>query len=127
MLDMQCLCADETRTLSRQGTSTSSRWRDIANMGPAADLRDPSPVKRADDSGPVPLLQVPQRPFGSGLENLPAAYKRAGLGFWATDSAPEVEPCCCILKVTIPPRCHRMSPAGTPQCMRYHCVSRACS
>ena len=89
MPDLQHLCADETRTLSRQGTSLSSRWRDIADMA-AADAREPSPLKGADYSGPLPPLQTPQRPFGSGLEGLPAAYKRAGLGFWATESTPKV-------------------------------------
>lgn len=75
----------------------SSRWRDIADMAPA-DLPEPSPLKGTDSSGPLPPLQTPQRPFGSRLEGLPAAYKRAGLGFWAKESNPEVEAChhiCC--------------------------------
>ena len=76
------------RALSRQGTSLSSHWRDIADMASASDIGDPSPLKAADSSGPFPPLPAPQRPFGSALEGLPAAYKRAGLKFWAKEQSP---------------------------------------
>lgn len=79
---------DDGRTLSRQGTSLSSRWRDLADTASASDVGDPSPLKPAEFSGPLTSLVLPQRPFGNGLEGLPAAYKRAGLGFWAKERAP---------------------------------------
>ena len=78
----------------------SSRWRDIADMA-SAELQEPSPLKQTDFSGPLPPLRTPQRPFESGLEGLPAAYKRAGLGSWAGESTPEVD-ASCVLK----PTCH---------------------
>ncbi len=81
----------------------SSRWRDIADMA-SAELQEPSPLKQTDFSGPLPSLRTPQRPFGSGLEGLPAAYKRAGLGSWATELASEVI-ACCILWPAWPPSC----------------------
>lgn len=56
-------------------------------MASASDVGDPSPVKPADLSGALPQLPIPKRPFGAGLEGLSAAYKRAGLGFWAQEPA----------------------------------------
>ncbi len=84
----RCICAVDVRTLSRQGTSLSSHWRDIADMASASDIGDPSPLKAAGSSGPFPPLPAPQRPFGSALEGLPAAYKRAGLKFSTKEQPP---------------------------------------
>ena len=87
-IDLPLICAVDVRTLSRQGTSLSSHWRDIADMASASDIGDPSPLKAAGSSGPFPPLPAPQRPFGSALEGLPAAYKRAGLNFWTKEQPP---------------------------------------
>ena len=57
-------------------------------MASTSDVGDPSPVKPADLSSALPQLPIPKRPFGAGLEGLSAAYKRAGLGFWAQEPAP---------------------------------------
>jgi len=57
-------------------------------MTSASDIGDPSPLKAADSSGTFPPLPVPQRPFGSALEGLPAAYKRAGLKFSTKEQPP---------------------------------------
>ena len=57
-------------------------------MASTSDVGDPSPPKPADLSSALPQLPIPKRPFGAGLEGLSAAYKRAGLGFWAQEAAP---------------------------------------
>ena len=79
---------EKTNAVHRQGTSLSSRWRDLADMASASDVGDPSPLKTADISGPLTPLPVPQRPFGARLQGLAAAYRRAGLGFWAQHQPP---------------------------------------
>ena len=79
---------DKTSVVHRQGTSLSSRWRDLADMASASDVGDPSPLKTADFSGPLTPLPVPQRPFGAQLQGLAAAYGRAGLGVWAQEQPP---------------------------------------
>ena len=57
-------------------------------MAAASDVGEPSPLKAADFSGPLTPLPVPQRPFGTKLQGLAAAYRRAGLGFWAQEPPP---------------------------------------
>lgn len=63
----------------------SARWRDIAEMGSASDAGDTTPTKqpRGGGSPAAARLLMPQRPFGLALEQLPAAYRRAGLDAWA--------------------------------------------
>jgi len=82
---------DDQRTLSRQNTSMSARWRDIAEMGSASDAGDTTPTKRPHGgaSAASARLPLPQRPFGLALEHLPAAYCRAGLDAWA-EIAPSI-------------------------------------
>ena len=76
------------RTLSRQNTSMSARWQDIAEMGSGSEVGDATPLKRPPEGPAFTPLPPPQRPFGLGLERLPGAYRRAGLAAWAEDSGP---------------------------------------
>lgn len=81
---------DGERTLSRQTTAMSTRWQDIAEMGSGSEVgEDATPMKRVE-SGPSLTDPLPQRPFGLGLERLPAAYLRAGLTAWADGLAMQV-------------------------------------
>ena len=80
---------DGDRTLSRQTTAMSARWQDIAEMGSGSEVGDATPMKQVEP-GPVLTGPLPQRPFGQGLERLPAAYRRAGLTAWAGDLATQV-------------------------------------
>jgi hypothetical protein len=75
---------EDGRTLSRQDTSASARWREIVEMGSASEAGDASPAPSEKAAAPRPL---PQRPFGVGLERLAAAYRRAGLHGWVEGCA----------------------------------------
>lgn len=88
---------DDARTLSRQDTSMSSRWQEIADMGSASEAGDASPL-RLEEGTPERAGPRPQRPFGAGLERLGAAYQRAGLPNWADDlNKPADAQVCTIL------------------------------
>lgn len=75
------------RTLSRQNTSMSAHWQDVAEMGSGSEVGDATPLKRPPEEAAFTPRPLPQRPFGLGLERLPAAHRRAGLAAWAEDSA----------------------------------------